>query len=109
MAEKKLTPESLDNEKSFRDELFAELSQLEAEIGPREHAVMTRLSGEFIQILDALVKLDVFRSRSEAVASIVEMTILSRYDLFEQLKNQAEKQDELQGSAKSLVRKALKG
>ena len=75
--------------------------------GKREFSVMTRLSKKFIAILDALVKLNIFKSRSEAVAALVMKTIHSEIDLYNELKEQAEKLDELQETVKELALKTL--
>jgi len=76
--------------------------------GKREFSVMTRLSGEFIEILDALVKLEMFKSRSEAVAALLMKTILADIDLYKELKKQAEKLNELQDTVKSLALKTVR-
>jgi Arc/MetJ-type ribon-helix-helix transcriptional regulator len=76
--------------------------------GKREFSVMTRLSRQFIDIIDALVKLDIFKSRSEAVSALVMKTILSELDLFEELKEQAEKLDALQSTVETLALRALR-
>lgn len=74
----------------------------------REISVMTRLSKQFVEILDALVKLKLFRSRSAAVAGLVMNSIIAEMDLFKQLKEQADKLDELQETVKELAIKALR-
>ncbi len=107
MKEKKLKSKVSGDVKSLRDRLLRDFSDYEIGSETRDFSVMTRLSGSFIEILDALVKLEIFRSRSEAIASIMERTILSRIDLFQQLKEQAQKLDEIHDSAKNLALKAL--
>ena len=76
--------------------------------GKREFSVMTRLSKQFIEILDALVKLEIFKSRSEAVATLLMKTILSDIEQYKELKEQAEKLDELQDTVKTLALKTLR-
>ena len=76
--------------------------------GKREFSVMTRLSAKFIEIIDALVKLKIFKSRSEAVAALVMKTIFSELDLYNDLEEQAEKLDELQETVKELALKTLR-
>ena len=76
--------------------------------GKREFSVMTRLSKQFIEILDALVKLEIFKSRSEAVAALLMKTILSDIEQYKELKEQAEKLDELQDTVKTLALKTLR-
>jgi Arc/MetJ-type ribon-helix-helix transcriptional regulator len=49
----------------------------------RDNAVMTRLTDEDLRHLDALVELEVFKSRSEAVAYFVREGMKARKDLFD--------------------------
>lgn len=44
----------------------------------RDVSVMTRMSTDIVEILDALVELEIFKSRSEAAAAFAERTIYSR-------------------------------
>jgi Arc/MetJ-type ribon-helix-helix transcriptional regulator len=92
----------------LRDEMLEELSIKDSET---EHIipVMTRLDRELVQLLDMLVKLDIFNSRSEAVASIVEKTLLSQLDKFELLKEQITRLEEIQDTAKNIALDVLKG
>jgi Arc/MetJ-type ribon-helix-helix transcriptional regulator len=76
--------------------------------GKREFSVMTRLSQKFVEIIDALVKLEIFKSRSEAVSALVMKTIISEIELYEALKEQAEKLDDLQSMVENLALKALR-
>ena len=98
-----------DNEEArsnLRKQILKDLSigQIDSK---REISVMTRLSKQFVEMLDALVKLKLFRSRSEAVAGLVMKSIIAELDLFKQLKDQADKLDELQETVKGLATKAL--
>ena len=60
-----------------------------------------------LDILDALVKLNIFKSRSEVAAALMMKTILSDYELYNQLKEKADRLDELQDSVKDLALKTL--
>lgn len=93
--------------KSIRDKLLGNYSEYNITTETRDVSVMTRLSGTFVEIIDSLVKLGIFKSRSEAIASMIEEVILRKIDMFQQLKVQAEKLDEIQDSAKNLAFKAL--
>jgi Arc/MetJ-type ribon-helix-helix transcriptional regulator len=75
--------------------------------GKREFSIMTRLSKKFIDILDAMVRLNIFKSRSEAVAALVMKTILAEIELYEELENQAKKLDELEERVKEIALKTL--
>ena len=69
---------------------------------------MTRLSTQLVELLDALVRLEIFKSRSEAVAGLVMKSVVSEIELFEQLKEQADKLDELQETVRGLATRALR-
>ena len=75
----------------------------------RETPVMTRLGNDLVELLDILVKLDIFNSRSEAVAAIVEKTLFSQMEKLELLKAQIEKIEEIQDAAKEIAYDALRG
>lgn len=92
----------------LRDEILEELA-IEDSKAKRDIPVMTRLDSELINMLDMLVKLDIFNSRSEAVAAIVEKTLLSQLDNFALLKEQITKLEEIQDTAKDIAHDVLKG
>lgn len=82
---------------------------LESIDAKREIPVMTRLGTDLVEMLDVLVKLDIFKSRSEAVAAIVEKTLLSQMDKFELLTAQIEKLEKIQKTAKGIALDVLSG
>ena len=93
---------------SLRDRLLTGLGP-DAEGTPtREITVMTRLSREIVEVLDNLVKLNFFKSRSEAAAVIIEQKVLANTDMFRELGKQAKKFEEVQSELESLAIKALK-
>ena len=98
----------IDTPTDLRQMILSKLSSEEIDEKKRKYSVMTRLSEEFIELLDALVTLEIFKSRSEAVAAIVMKSILSDYELYQQLKEQADKLGELQDTVKGLALKALR-
>ncbi|MHA1935966.1 MAG: hypothetical protein ACW97A_11840 [Candidatus Thorarchaeota archaeon] len=108
MAKKKKKDTAPESSLSLREEILGRLSEDEFELKKREISVMTRLSREYVEILDAIVKLELFKSRSEAVAAIVMKTLHSEYDVFQELKIQAEKLDDFQDTVKNLALKALR-
>lgn len=93
---------------TLRDEILESFLISESE-SKREIPVMTRLGTDLVELLDILVKLDIFKSRSEAVAAIVEKTIFSQQDKFELLKVQVEKLEEIQDTARGIAFDVLKG
>ena len=69
-----------DSELSLRDKLLSRLSPEALDITKREISVMTRLSTDIVEVLDALVKLGLFKSRSEVVAAVIEKMRRHFYD-----------------------------
>lgn len=82
----------------LRKQIIGSEEPTEININKREIHVMTRLSEDVIEILDALVGLNVFTSRSEAVSAYVENSLVSNLDLYlkvrEQFKEVEDKRDE---------------
>jgi Arc/MetJ-type ribon-helix-helix transcriptional regulator len=85
---------------SLREQLLGRLSDDAIVSKKREVSVMTRMSGDIVEILDALVELEIFKSRSEAVSAFVEQAISTRIKLFDEIKTQAEDIRQLRDSAK---------
>ena len=100
MSEKKKSPESGAVQLSLREQLLGRLSDEDLGSKKREVSVMTRMSGDIVEILDALVELEIFKSRSEAVSAFVEQAISARMSLFEEIKTQAADIRKLRDSAK---------
>jgi Arc/MetJ-type ribon-helix-helix transcriptional regulator len=94
---------------SLREQLLGRLSDDELFSKKREISVMTRMSGDIVEILDALVELEVFKSRSEAVSAFVEQAISSRIRLFEEIKAQAHDISQLRDTAKKHAFGAFQG
>ena len=85
---------------SLREQLLGRLSDDTVTGKKREVSVMTRMSGDIVEILDALVELNIFKSRSEAVSAFVEQAISARESMFEEIKTQASEIRKLRDSAK---------
>ena len=51
----------------------------------RSNVVMTRLSDEDLELIDALVEVEAFKSRSEAAAFFITEGVQARKDLFEKV------------------------
>ena len=100
MSEKKKSPETGGVQLSLREQLLGRLSDEDHVSKKREVSVMTRMSGDIVEILDALVELEIFKSRSEAVSAFVEQAISARRNLFEEIKTQAADIRQLRDSAK---------
>ena len=100
MSEKKKTSKEGGAQLSLREQLLGRLSDDDIVSKKREVSVMTRMSSDIVMILDALVELEIFKSRSEAVSAFVEQAISSRIHLFEEIKTQAADIRQLRDSAK---------
>jgi Arc/MetJ-type ribon-helix-helix transcriptional regulator len=66
----------------------------------RGNVVMTRLSDEDLKQIDALVEVEAFKSRSEAVAFFIKEGIQARKDLFQSVMPTVSKIRELKEQAK---------
>ncbi len=94
-------PEGEDAEKIKEKVLLKIGEKLEG----RSNVVMTRLNDEDLTQIDALVEVDVFKSRSEAAAFFIKEGIQARKDLFKKVMPTVDKIRELKEQAKkSLVK-----
>lgn len=93
---------------SLRQELLGKISEEEFTLKKREISVMTRMNAEIVEILDALVELRIFKSRSEAVAALVEQIIASRMNMFQEMKKQAQDICRQREAAKKLSFQAMR-
>ena len=107
MADKEST--NLDGQitQSLKKRILGELHSEEFSLKKREVHVMTRLSSDIVQIVDTLVELGVFRSRSEAVSAYVEKGIISQMDLYEDVREYGEKLSEMRETAKRMAFEAF--
>ena len=76
------------------------LLRLGRELGGRCNVVMTRLNDDDLKRIDGLVEVELFKSRSEAVAFFIKEGIQARKDLFESVMTTVEKIKELKEQAK---------
>jgi Arc/MetJ-type ribon-helix-helix transcriptional regulator len=93
---------------TLREEMLDKLSAGVTET-KRDIPVMTRMDSKLVELLDILVKLNIFQSRSEAVASIVEKMLFSQLDKFELLKEQLKKLDDVHETAMGIAQDVLRG
>jgi Arc/MetJ-type ribon-helix-helix transcriptional regulator len=108
MADKKsIIEEAVPDQTTLRDELLGKFSRDTLGLKNREISVMTRMSPYIVEVLDSLVELEIFKSRSEAVSSFIEKMILSRRDLFDEIRKQAEDIVKKRESAKRLAFDAM--
>ena len=78
---------------SLRKEILSKLDPDIVDAKKRIIPVMARLDSSLVEFLDALVKLKICSSRSDAVASIIKQAIIAQPEVFEQVRTQAEKLD----------------
>ncbi|MFW9805874.1 MAG: hypothetical protein ACFFFK_04035 [Candidatus Thorarchaeota archaeon] len=96
-----------DEETTLRDELLGRFERDKYGLKNREISVMTRLSTDIVDILDAMVELEIFKSRSEVVASFVEKSIMEKRSLFESIQKQASDIEKKREAAKQLAFQAI--
>ena len=107
MAPKEKSDQKATSQLSLREQLLGKMSDADKS-SKREVSVMTRMSGDLVEVLDALVELEVFNSRSEAVSAFVGQAIQARRDLFEKIIIQAAEIRKMRDSAKRHAFEALK-
>ncbi|MHA2027687.1 MAG: hypothetical protein ACXACG_02215 [Candidatus Thorarchaeota archaeon] len=93
---------------NLRDILIKELTPRESKT-KRNITVTTRLDEELVSMLDMLVTLGIFKSRSEAAATIIENTLFAQRDKFELLKSQISKLEKIQDKAMDIAYDVLTG
>ena len=89
-------PEGEDAEK-IKEKVLMKLSE---KLEGRSNVVMTRLNDDDLKQIDALVEVEVFKSRSEAAAFFIKEGIQARKDLFQRVMSTVEKIRELKDQAK---------
>ncbi len=107
MSDEKIKRQMSESQISLREELMGRLSIEGFGLKKREISVMTRMSADIVEIIDALVELEIFRSRSEAVAAFVEKVISARRQLFERIREQAIEIRRKREKAKMLAIRAI--
>jgi Arc/MetJ-type ribon-helix-helix transcriptional regulator len=108
MPEDNITLKMNDTQRTLREELIGRHSIEGFGLRKREVSVMTRMSADIVEVLDALVELEIFKSRSEAVAAFVEKAIASREVLFNEIKSQAIEIKTKKEAAKLLAMQAVR-
>jgi Arc/MetJ-type ribon-helix-helix transcriptional regulator len=87
----------------LREQIIGTEQPTEIKISDREVHIMTRLSEDIVEILDALVDLNVFKSRSEAVAAYVESSIIAKQELYLKVLEQFKEVEDKRGEAMETV------
>ena len=107
MSKKKMAGDAVPNQTALRDELLGRFSREDMGLKNREISVMTRMSPYIVEVLDALVELEVFKSRSEVVSTFMEQMIMDRKPLFDEIRAQAMDISKKRESAKRLAFQAM--
>jgi hypothetical protein len=81
------------------------LIRLAEDLEGRGNVVMTRLNDDDLKLIDALVEVEVFKSRSEAAAFFIKEGIQARKDLFQKVMPTVEKIRDLKEQAKKSLGK----
>ena len=88
MPDDDLTIRMNETQQSLREEIMGRHSVEGFGLKKREISVMTRMSSDIVEIIDALVELEIFKSRSEVVAAFVERVINARKKMFDEITSQ---------------------
>ncbi|MGY5858686.1 MAG: hypothetical protein RTU63_04900 [Candidatus Thorarchaeota archaeon] len=102
---KKKTPST--KRESLREQIMGKREDSDFNVDKREIHIMTRLSTQIVEALDALIALNVFKSRSEAVAAYVENSIINNSDLYEKLIKKAKEVSEVRDTAMDSILQTL--
>ncbi|MBN2229407.1 MAG: hypothetical protein JW779_07405 [Candidatus Thorarchaeota archaeon] len=94
---------------TLRDRVLQNISADGFEEIDREIPVVARMNKRVVEILDAMVAIGIFKSRSEAAAALVEGAIASREDFFEDIRKQASSLSERQDAAMKEAQDAILG
>jgi Arc/MetJ-type ribon-helix-helix transcriptional regulator len=94
---------------SLRDRVLQNISAEGFEEAERDIPVVARMNKRIVEILDSLVAIGVFKSRSEAAAALIEGAISSREDLFNDIKKQAASLNKQQDTAMKEAQEAILG
>lgn len=92
--------------KELRDELTEQWRKRDYGLKKRENTIMTRISHEDLQFLEALVELEIFKSISETAAFLIHDSIVKQRKHYERILKIAE---EIKRKKLEAVRTLLEG
>lgn len=81
------------------------VQSVRAALKERGNVIMTRLNDQDLEKIDALVEVELFKSRSEAAAYFIQEGIKSRKDLFDKVTPTVEKIHQLKHEARAALEK----
>lgn len=91
------------NMQEVKEELLGRFADEGYGLMKREVSVMCRLSGKAVAYLDALVELEIFKSKSEAIASFLDQIFMEKEELFDEILTQAREISMKREAAKHLA------
>ncbi len=94
-----MSKEEKPKRQTLRERVLKNISADAFEGGEREIPVVARMSKDVVDLLDSLVAIGVFKSRSESAAALIEGAISSREDLFDDIRKQAANLSQQQDAA----------
>ncbi len=103
-----MTDKESKERKKLREEILASFDAAEIDPQREKIAVMTRLDYRLVEFLDALVKLKIYHSRSDAVANMIKKAILAEIEVYDQIRIQAQKLDEIESATLDLAQQIHK-
>jgi len=109
MSGRKAKPTKASAQLSLKEQLLGVQAEKDFIVEKREVPVTIRMNSKVVELLDALIELEIFESRSEAIAVIVESTVSSKYKIFNSLKAQADDLKRRRDAARELASRVISG
>ena len=94
---------------SLRERVLKNISADGFEGEERDIPVVARMNKRVVEILDSLVAVGIFKSRSEAAAALIEGAISSRQEFFDDIRKQAASLSKQQDAAMKEAQDAILG
>ena len=94
---------------SLRERVLKNISADGFEGEERDIPVVARMNKRVVEILDSMVAVGIFKSRSEAAAALIEGAISSRQEFYDDIRKQAASLSEQQDAAMKQAQDAILG
>ncbi|MFW9967190.1 MAG: ribbon-helix-helix domain-containing protein [Candidatus Thorarchaeota archaeon] len=109
MSEKRAKMRKSSAQLSLKEQLLGVQTEEDLLIEKRDVPVTIRMNPKVLELLDALIELNIFESRSEAITAMVEAMISSKYKTFHSLKSQADDLKRRREEAKEMASRVIRG
>lgn len=109
MSEKRAKMRKSPAQLSLKEQLLGVRAEQDLRAEKRDVPVTIRMNPTVLELLDALIELDIFESRSEAITAMVEAVISSKYKTFHSLKSQADDLKRRREEAKEMASRVISG